>query len=540
MYSITKWIKENREAAVLLLAVVIFFFVYAGFYLVTMAGSSPKFNSPDEASNYFFIKNYVSSGSLQVFEPLNVLAEGMIHPRSMFAVDNFLVPGSFLGLILLYGWLAEIFTLGALPWFSPFFAGLAVLFFYGIFKNIFDRKIALASALLLLVHPAFWYYSSRGLFPNILFVSLLLGGFYFLIKQKDRQNGVWSRTDFILAGLFFGLAFTVRLSEIIWVGVMLLILFLFFRKKIRVSDGLLFLVFSALPFVPVFYYNWMIYGSPLATAYNLGGDASAGGTGWLASLGNFFLPFGFHPRTILENFSTYFAGMFWWLAVPSAIGLAIFLKKLIAGKLDKKIKIYLFVGGLASLFLFIYYGSWIFYDNPAREASIGTSYVRYWLPIYILSLPLVAFCLVKLLEFIRPAGRKILVIVLGLIFILFGVNLAFFDKNDGLAYVAENVKTYIAINQAISSIIEPDAVLVVDRADKIFFPEHKVITPLRDDNTYKLIPKLAQILPLYYYGLPLTEEEINYIYQNKLDQNIIQFEKIGDFGAETLYRLELK
>jgi hypothetical protein len=284
----------------------------------------------------------------------------------------------------------------------------------------------------------------------------------------------------------------------------------------------------------------MIYGNPLATAYNLGGEAAAGGTGLLSSLLNFLLPFGFHPRTIFENFSTYFVGMFWYLAVPAAIGFVFFLKKLVAEKLDKKIKIYLLVGGLASLFLFIYYGSWIFYDNPAREASIGTSYVRYWLPIYIFSLPLAAFCLVKLFDFVNPVKRKIFCAVLGLIFILLGIKLTFLDKNDGLAYVGENIKSYVKINQEVSSIIEPDAVIVVDRADKIFFPEHQVITPLRDDGTYKLIPKLAQIFPLYYYGLPLTEEEINYIYQNKIDQNVVQFKKIGDFGAETLYKLELR
>lgn len=538
MYSnIKKWIKENRGAAILLLLVVIFFFVYSYFYLATATGTSPKFNSPDEAANYFFIKNYVSERSLQVFEPLNFLAEGRVHPRSMMVVGGYLVPGSFLGLILLYGWLAKIFTLNVVFFLTPFFAGAAILCFYGILKNIFDKKIALWASFLLLVHPAFWYYASRGFFPNILFVSLLTIGFFFLLRANASERNYMG---YILGGLFFGFAMTVRLSEIIWVGGLLFLLLIIYRKKISWLQISLFLFFAALTFFPIFYYNSTIYGDPLVTAYNLGGGDGAVVRSQWSSLGRFIFPFGLDVKNVLKNFSTYFVGMFWWLAVPFTVGLAWKIKKMIEGKLDQKQKIYLLAYCFVALWLFCYYGSWFFYDNPAKEASIGTSYVRYWLPIYVFSLPLAAFFLVKLVDFVRPKKRKIFSVVLCLIFILFGIKLTFFDKNDGLAYVKDSVKTYAEISRAVDSIIEPDAVLIVDRADKIFFPEHRVITPLRDDGTYALIPQLAKILPLYYYGLPLTEDEINYIYQNKIDQNIVQMEKVGDFGAEALYKLERK
>ncbi len=522
--------------------VAIFFFVYSSFYLLTSAASS-KFNSPDEAANYFFIKNYVASGTLKVFEPLNLTAGGMIHPRSVAVVGGYLVPGSFLGLILIYGWLAKIFTLGIVWWLTPFFAGAAVFCFYGILKNIFDRKIAFWSAFLLLIHPAFWYYASRGLFPNILFVALLLIGFYFLVGRENSPQSPFSKGGskggFIPAGLFFGLALTVRLSEIVWVGGALILLFLIYRKNVKWLPTVLFLIFAALPFISVLAWNRAIYGDPLITAYNLGGgSAVGGGMAWLVSAAKFIFPFGLEIKNVLKNFSTYFVGMFWWFAIPAALGLIVFLKRMILGKLDKKIKTYLLVGGFISLFLFIYYGSWFFYDNPAKEASIGTSYVRYWLPVYILSLPLVAFILIKLVDFIRPLKEKIFAAVLCFIFILFGVNLTFFDKNDGLAYVYKNVNDYAAIAKSVDLLIPSEAVIIVDRADKIFFPEHRVVSPLRDESTYALIPELAKILPLYYYGLPLTEKEMDYLYDGRINREEIEIIEIKNFGAETLYQLE--
>ncbi|MBI5071347.1 glycosyltransferase family 39 protein [Candidatus Falkowbacteria bacterium] len=538
MYSITKWIKGNRAETALIFFAVIFFFIYSWFYLGTAAATA-KFNSPDEAANYFFIKNYVVSGTLKVFEPLNLTTGGMIHPRSIAVVGGYLVPGSFLGLILIYGWLAKIFTLGVVWWLTPFFASAAVFCFYGIVKNIFDRRVALWSSFLFLVHPAFWYYASRGLFPNILFVSLILAGFYFLVGHKKSKTLVLNYLDYILAGLFFGLALTVRLSEIIWVGAALFILFLIYRKNVKWSELIIFILSAGIAFIPIFIYNRTIYGEPLTTAYNLGeGSPAGGGAAWLVSAAKFIFPFGLEIKNVLKNFSTYFVGMFWWFAIPAAFSVAVFIKRLIAGKLDKKIKIYLLVGGFVSLFLFLYYGSWFFYDNPAKEASIGTSYVRYWLPIYILSLPLVAFTLIKLVDFIRPLKQKLFAAVLCLIFILFGVKLTFFDKNDGLAYVYKNVHDYAAIAKSVDLFIPSEAVIIVDRADKIFFPEHRVVSPLRDDSTYALIPELAKILPLYYYGLPLTEKEMDYLYDGRINKEEIKIIEIKNFGAESLYQLK--
>lgn len=560
MYStIKKWTKENKEGVFLVCAIIVFFFIYSHFYFSTasLAGpSSLKFNSPDETSNYFFAKLYAEKGVLRIFEPLNFIAQNKIHPRSAAAVNGYLAPGGFLGIILIYGWLAKIFGTKIILYLTPIFAGLAVFCFYEIIKKIFDRKIAFWSALLLLIHPAFWYFSSRGLFPNILFVSFLVIGFYFLICRSgitriatrinaESEKGIaeikrGNYVSYILAGLFFGLALSVRLSEAIWVGIVLLILFAVYRKKMRWEQVALFLIFAIFTFLPTFVYNQIFYGSPFITAYDLSDKSvtTAGGAGvsWLTSFERYILPFGFNIKNIFKNFSNYFAGMFWWLAIPAAFGMTVFVKRFIEGKLNKKVQVYLFLCFFVSLFLFIYYGSWLFYDNPADQASIGTSYVRYWLPIYILSLPFIIFVLIKFVDWFRGWQRKLIVGSLCIIYFFLSFNLIFFDKNEGLVKVKENVGEYTRVAREVSRIVESDAVIIVDRADKIFFPEYKVIWPLRDDRTYALIPKLVEAVPLYYYGVTLPQKDIDYLYAKKIDPNKIEIVKIGDFGAESLYK----
>ncbi len=552
MYSnIKKWKKENGEKVILIIAVIAAFFVYSYFYLSTETGadlSSPKFNSPDETANYFFAKLYAEEDTLRVFEPLNFLADNRIHPRSMTVVDGYLVPGSFFGMILFYGWIAKFFSAKIILVLTPLLASFAVICFYRLITKIFDRCIAFWSALLLLVHPAFWYYSARGLFPNVLFVSLLLIGFYFLLYRDDLRSSEmklerWAYINYIFSGLFFGLAMAVRPSEIIWVAGALIALCLVYRKNLRIWQAALFLLFAALAFSSIFPYNQIFYGSPFSTAYNLGEGVSSGengSLGWLASLGQYIFPFGFHPKNILQNFSVYFVGMFWWLAVPAYAGALIFLKKIFDGKSEKKQEIYFWLSGFIALFLFIYYGSWNFYDNPAEVPSIGTSYVRYWLPVYILSVPIIITALDKFVEKIYPKERKIMVGVLMAVLFFSSVSLVIFDKNEGLAKIKANVREYTLIAQAVNGLVPSESIIIVDRADKIFFPERRVLLPLRDDETYRLIPNLVNLAPLYYYGVTLPEKDINYLYKNKIDPEVVEIKKVGDFGVESLYKFESK
>src|SRR3989338_2867794 len=74
------------------------------FFILSMMGSSvklDKLNSPDETANYFFIKQFAQSGELSVREELNLVSP-IVHQRSVNVRGDQLVPGGFIGLILLY------------------------------------------------------------------------------------------------------------------------------------------------------------------------------------------------------------------------------------------------------------------------------------------------------------------------------------------------------------------------------------------------------------------------------------------------------
>ena len=177
----------NRSIFILIILAVVFTGVY--FWLATPVKTSvvisSRFDWPDEMANYFWSEQYATTGQLAIFEPLNLVAQNQIHPRSFnVRSDGSLVPGSFLGLILFYGTLAKFFSVKAIIYFTPVLAIFGVLAFYGIIKRIFSEKIALISAVLMFFHPAWWYYSVASMLPNIAFVSLLLLGIYFLLRKS--------------------------------------------------------------------------------------------------------------------------------------------------------------------------------------------------------------------------------------------------------------------------------------------------------------------------------------------------------------------
>ena len=179
-----------------------------------------KFFSPDENANYVFTKLYAQTDNLYVFEKYNLIAEDIVRPRSYISENGFIKPVSFLGMTIYYGFLAKIFGVGIIPYLTPFFASLALIFYYLLIKKLFGSKNAFISSLLLFSFPVLIYYSTRSLFHNVLFLSFLIIALYFLAvlfdkrittPEKDKNNYFRKLFyfDFLIAslsGLFFGLA----------------------------------------------------------------------------------------------------------------------------------------------------------------------------------------------------------------------------------------------------------------------------------------------------------------------------------------------
>ncbi|MFH0856295.1 MAG: glycosyltransferase family 39 protein, partial [bacterium] len=591
----------------------------------------------DEAANYYFTKLFAEEGVLSRYEGLNGGIAPVVHPRSINVnPENYLVPGSFLGIILIYGFIAKILGSGVIIYLTAFFAALSALFFYGIIKKVFSRDIAFVSAVLMLSHPIFYYYSTRGMFHNVLFISLLIIGIYFLIyntesdainekskveSQKLKVKDLFfysynSYIKFILAGFFIGLALITRTSEAPWIMAMLLILWVFYFK--RVSLFKVFLLTSVIFTLglSVLCYNQILYGNPLITGYaNLEKKVAQNSTAYAMENktvpsatavaekntkedGSFInkvkrLADANMPAALIKkldfnlaakNFYNYFikffpvlSGMLFISFVVFAIFLSFQFILSIYGKFKKikepflqvdlkssceqdKIKItlaewqiegkkvkskflYTIIFILISAYLVIYYGSWVFYDTPnAKLITIGTSYTRYWLPIYIMSMPFIAFLLVKISDVFKYKFPKFafLAIVLSLL-IIRNICFAYFAPYEGIKKQMEGSIEYYYKREKVLRATATDAVIINQYYDKLFFPDRNIIaSKMYDDKgILESLPVLVKRVPVYYYSFGLEQADIDYINRKYLssynlrmtDENII-------FKNESLWKIE--
>ncbi|MEK9158435.1 MAG: hypothetical protein AAB673_00325, partial [Patescibacteria group bacterium] len=156
-----------------------------------------------------------------------------------------------------------------------------------------------------------------------------------------------------------------------------------------------------------------------------------------------------------------------------------------------------------SIYLLTYYGSWLFYDNLNQQFSIGSSHVRYFLPIFVLALPLVAGFLLWLW------GRgPIVKSAVAILFLVMSTTayLSVFAQFEGLSTVKNTVKAYQIWQERVYSLTEKDAVILTRYADKYIFPGRRVIVGW--DNTERkqaIVNIIKDNKAVYYYDFKLTQ-----------------------------------
>jgi hypothetical protein len=196
---------------------------------------------------------------------------------------------------------------------------------------------------------------------------------------------------------------------------------------------------------------------------------------------------------------------------------------------------------LAAFVLVPLYGSWTFFDNPdPSQITIGNSHIRYWLPLFVLSTSFAASGIVWLTSFISSrALRAAMSVAVVFACALASTHVAAFAPQDGLLVSRAGLETSRAIREEALAVVEEQAVVIVDRADKLFFPYRQVVYPLRDEATYALMPKLALRAPLYYYGITLPPQDMEYLNTDKLAGLGLRIDLVASYGIESLYRITL-
>jgi len=545
--SYIKKLTQNRERVTLMIMALVFMCIYS----VLGAWSPTQYNSPDEQANYFFIERFATQGEISYYEPLNHITPYIIHPRSTGVVGESIVPGSFLGLILFLGTMAIAFGLSAVPFVVPIVSALTPLFFFQIIARIFNRRIALMAALLLYIHPAFWYFSTRSLYPNMLMINLLIisaGLLFWGVNSLQNKKGRYA--IIMAAGLFMGLAMSMRLNEAFWIAPLLTLALWWYRKDFKWSE-IIFLGCSIFAGVaPFLYANYLAYGSPIFTGYFEVNNAIEQAETPVAQAWSLFkfgvLPFGFHIKNILINSRNYLLYVFMWWSLLMYATLVYTVTQY--KKLPQAMRHYLQWYAILAIMLIVYYGSWKFHDHPDPHAiSIGTSYIRYWLPLYILSLPIIAYAAEQL--YMRLAQAKDIIdhkllntLFIGafLTMLLGSFHLVWFKTDESFVNIQKNITIGQQVAEQVILATPEDAVVVTDYDDKFIFPHRAVIVPFRNQYIQQQIPLLlSEAIPVYYFGITLPQKDVDYLNTKRLFENGYVIEPVETFKNKTLYKFTL-
>ncbi len=586
------WQKSANSIIVSLLALV-FFISTACFNYYTQDKDYVKWASPDETANYFFSKEFAETGELSYFDSAAVVGNNMVMPRSLRSDSGWIKPVSFLGITLTYGSIAAVLGVGVIPYLTPFFAALGIIFFYLLVSRIFDSKrVGLVSAFLLASFPVYIYYTVRSMFHNVLFIVFVLIGIHLftLALGEKKTVGIIEeiRTKFFkfkfdrertfqiffafLSGIFIGLAIITRTSEILWLLPILGVIWVFYARRFGFIKLMVFFAGLAAALMPVIYWNNVLYQNSFRGGYNemnrsLDEISSAGAEilnhsreGKIEQYKSYYQTikknvfyFGFKKEQSIEMFYRYVVDMFQVLVYLGLFGFLLLIAHNIK-HFEKKYLVYALVWAISGLILVFYYGSWKFNDNPNPNSyTIGNSYTRYWLPIYLMLLPLVAYAIVnvtrallsifrripKSLKNIFSAGLQAAAVIgisyLGIMFVLFG-------SEEGLAYLYYNSLAEKNNAKIVFSLTEPDSIIITQYYDKFFFPERRIIMGrLPNDEILTAAKKLVGYYPVYYYNFFLNDKDVAYLNERKFSAYDLEMKLVKKVNAKFgLYKLDIK
>lgn len=526
-----------------------------------------KWLSPDETANYAIAKHYAQTGSLMFFEKDNLLAHELIHPRSFRSDYGWVKPVSFIGLPLFYGALARVFGIGILPYLTPLIGALGLVVVYLLVKELFGKSAGLIAAALLAVFPVYIYFSSRSFFHNILFTVAALTGLYFAVKagktKRPAEGTVsarfWKESLLsLLAGVAIGIAVAARTSELLWLGPLLVGLYIFNVRRFGPLKLFFFAYGALLALAPVMYWNEVLYGSWRAMGYpelnsslsTLGENSStlfqtAAAGKWYdlrplaAKVKMTIFHFGYKPEQSLKMWQAYVVTMFPWLVWLGGVGIALYVVRF--RHYAKERWLFLFGWIALSLVLVLYYGSWVFYDNPDPNSfTIGNSYTRYWLPVYIGGLVFASVAITTVSGWLRQRFvigfvRLAAVVVIA----VFSIGYVWYEPSEGLAVSIDKQVQARGEWQVLLGLTEPNAVIITRYHDKLLFPERRVIVGLfNDKNMIAEYAKLAKRVPLYYYNFTFPEKDMVHLNTGMLREAGISLEVVKQVTEKfTLYRI---
>lgn len=489
----------------LTLVVMVAFVAYAFFPAMTMFGEMPRLNSPDETINWTTALRVADGRGVGVYEPLNAVAENIIRPRAMTVIGEYIVPVSFLAMPVMYGAIGAVTSSLVIPFLTALVTALVLPMVYGVWRRYFGERVALIATVVWAFHPAVWYYASRGMYHNVLFVDLLIVAWWVYLVAKEKK---W-HLDWVLAlTLVISLAIAVRLNELVWILPVLLVAWWSNRQDLRWKHYV-----TGCVVVGVFWVGWYWLQQSVYGGASVQYTTPTQSTYWIKQWLLLIWPFGFDVGTLSLNVQRYLLilGLPMWLMVW--VWLVVRWQTLSDDLREFKNK-YLILTLFVTCWLLLYYGSWGVVDTVGESGvTVGNSHVRYWLPVYFVWMPYVALGIDTVSRWFRVEHKRIITVSIVMFMVCYGFLVTFFDKYEGLTAIAARLQDSRATAMLISEVTSPDAVIIGDRSDKLFFPDRRVISPgtlpyYMYDELWRALPVLMNKAPVYVYGLGIIDNEV--------------------------------
>src|SRR3989339_970432 len=446
-------------------------------------------NSPDEMAHAAFIARFAESNSLTIpsaadFGPW----AKFVFPRSTYSTGQEILPVGFWCLNVSYGLMAKVLGTGVV-YFTSVLVLISAWCFRALIQSIFkDRQIADWSLVFYLAQPVVWYYTARSLFPNLPFFSLLMIGSYLLwLRPLSRR---WLND--LLGGGLIGWALLIRPSEAIWVGLIFVWVLLLSQPRLSWSR-LAWWMISLLPF---------LVGYLMVTRSLYSGIISYAATdSWaLSHWWDWIFPFGIKPWAVIDNVFYYFICLFFWLSLPALIGV---FSSWFAFNPEqrKKERGYVLFFLILAAFLFVFYGSYV--DQRAFLRSIGISYTRYWLPLYVLIIPWTILGWRKMSHWWGSHQFQTTLWLGGLILMLILNAGIVFLGADGLNATLRNLKHGAEVRTDLATWAPAQTIVVTETEDKFFWPHFPVMKNVLDPDIGQAIRGLKESGWTMFFFTPL-------------------------------------
>lgn len=517
---------------------------FATLFILSFA-TSAVFLSPDENAVFIFARAFAQTGSFVLVEPLNAAGVFSVFPRSAIPTAEGLVPTTFVLFPAFLGVAMRFFGVVAAYVITPLLALAGVLAISNTTWHLTRNRVtAVLAGFITAVHPALWYYAARPFMHNVAFASLLVIGVWFSAR---RPFALWY-VNAAFSGFCVGAALSVRPSEAPWIlmSALLFIILSGLWRKVKLSAFVIFVCSVCLPLVTLLGLQELTYGNALSFGYlqtatamvgEGASEAQALSPSFLERIFSLLFPFGIVLKAMAKHAVQYVFLLYPLSSLLMVFGAILFVQ----APAERRIRLaYVVTLAFASLWLIALYGSWTFNDNPDPfVVTVGNSYVRYFLPLFLFAAPLGAYAISSIAQRLKFLVPEFVVIGIASFALFFSGAATVFGGGDGLLQGREVLSESFVKRSEIIRLTEPEAVVIVDRADKFLFPYRRVVQPLRAESTYNAMPAIVSEVPLYYFGITLPQRDVDYLNDVKLAGLGLRIDVIETIGDETLYQISL-